>query len=68
MTTPSSPSQGIPVNRGHLLTEQTNAASQFLDQLTPLAFVDLVNQEDQKTIALIVPKLTVDAHHLQKFQ
>lgn len=46
------PDDGL-VNRGHLLTEQANTASQFLDQLSPLAFVDLVNQEDQKTLAAI---------------
>lgn len=42
-----------PVDRGHLLTEQANPASQSLDQLSPLAFVDLVNQEDQKTLQAI---------------
>lgn len=40
-------------DRGHLLTEQANPVSQNLDQLSPLAFVDLVNQEDQKTLAAI---------------
>ncbi|WP_041431625.1 N-acetylmuramic acid 6-phosphate etherase [Synechococcus sp. PCC 6312] len=39
--------------RGHLLTEQANPASQNLDQLTPLEFVDLFNQEDQKVLAAI---------------
>ncbi len=42
-----------PDDRGHLLTEQANPASQNLDQLSPLAFVDLVNQEDSKTLAAI---------------
>lgn len=42
-----------PNDRGYLLTEQANPASQNLDQLSPLAFVDLVNQEDQKTLSAI---------------
>ncbi|MDB9526876.1 N-acetylmuramic acid 6-phosphate etherase [Oscillatoria sp. CS-180] len=41
------------VDRGHLLTEQANPASRNLDQLSPLAFVDLVNAEDQKTLSAI---------------
>ncbi len=40
-------------DRGHLLTEQANPASQGLDQLSPLEFVDLVNQEDAKTLRAI---------------
>jgi N-acetylmuramic acid 6-phosphate etherase len=43
----------VPHDRGHLLTEQANPASQNLDQLTPLELVDLFNQEDQKTLAAI---------------
>ena len=39
--------------RGHLLTEQANPASQNLDQMTPLELVDLFNQEDAKTISAI---------------
>ncbi len=39
--------------RGHLLTEQSNPASQNLDQLTALELVDLFNQEDAKVIAAI---------------
>ena len=39
--------------RGHLLTEQANPASQTLDQMTPLELVDLFNQEDAKTISAI---------------
>lgn len=39
--------------RGHLLTEQANPASQNLDQLTSLELVDLFNQEDARTIAAI---------------
>ncbi|MEL6383099.1 MAG: N-acetylmuramic acid 6-phosphate etherase [Cyanobacteria bacterium J06626_18] len=53
MTPPSSPTEDDLVNRGHLLTEQANPASQDLDQLSPLGFVDLVNQEDQQTLAAI---------------
>ncbi|MGF1524785.1 MAG: N-acetylmuramic acid 6-phosphate etherase [Leptolyngbyaceae cyanobacterium] len=53
MTTPSSPTEDSLVNRGHLLTEQANPASQELDQLSPLDFVDLVNQEDQQTLTAI---------------
>lgn len=34
-------------NRGYLLTEQSNPASEVLDTLSPLEFVELVNQEDQ---------------------
>lgn len=51
--TVSSSSDDVLVNRGHLLTEQANPASQRLDQLSPLDFVDLVNREDQKTLAAI---------------
>lgn len=40
-------------NRGHLLTEQANPASEQLDSLSPLEFVDLVNQEDQRCLAAI---------------
>lgn len=40
-------------DRGYLLTEQANPASQTLDQLSPLEFVDLMNAEDQKTLAAI---------------
>ena len=40
-------------DRGHLLTEQANPASQQLDQLSALEIVDLFNQEDQKTVAAI---------------
>lgn len=40
-------------DRGHLLTEQNNPASAQLDQLSPLALVDLFNQEDQRTLAAI---------------
>jgi N-acetylmuramic acid 6-phosphate etherase len=39
--------------RGHLLTEQINPKSSDLDRLTPLEFVDLVNQEDARTLAAI---------------
>ncbi|HEY9907111.1 MAG TPA: N-acetylmuramic acid 6-phosphate etherase [Thermosynechococcaceae cyanobacterium] len=39
--------------RGHLLTEQANPASQNLDQLSSLEFVELFNREDAKTIAAI---------------
>jgi len=40
-------------NRGHLLTEQANPASEELDTLTTLELVTLFNQEDQKTVAAI---------------
>ncbi|MGD1860268.1 MAG: N-acetylmuramic acid 6-phosphate etherase [Leptolyngbyaceae cyanobacterium] len=40
-------------DRGYLLTEQANPASQQLDQLSPLAFVDLVNAEDHQTLTAI---------------
>ena len=53
MAAPSSPSADPLVNRGHLLTEQANPDSQELDRLSPLGFVDLVNQEDQQTLAAI---------------
>ncbi len=43
----------MPTDRGHLLTEQPNPASQTLDQLSPLELVDLFNQEDQKTLSAI---------------
>lgn len=39
--------------RGHLLTEQVNANSQNLDQLSSLELVDLFNQEDRCTLEAI---------------
>jgi N-acetylmuramic acid 6-phosphate etherase len=39
--------------RGHLTTEQVNARSQNLDQLSPLELVDLFNTEDQQNIKAI---------------
>jgi len=53
MTASPSPAADDVQNRGHLLTEQVNPASQHLDQLSPLEFIDLVNQEDQKTLTAI---------------
>ncbi|MEM9007444.1 MAG: N-acetylmuramic acid 6-phosphate etherase [Cyanobacteria bacterium P01_F01_bin.86] len=53
MSVSSSSSENVLLNRGHLLTEQANPVSQDLDQLSPLDFVDLVNQEDQKTLMAI---------------
>lgn len=49
----ASASDNTGVDRGYLLTEQANPASQSLDQLSPLAFVELVNQEDEKTLQAI---------------
>lgn len=49
----SSSTGGAPSDRGHLLTEQANPASQTLDQLSPIQLVDLFNQEDQKTLSAI---------------
>jgi N-acetylmuramic acid 6-phosphate etherase len=49
----ASPAPNDLTNRGHLLTEQANPASQNLDQLSPLAFVDLLNQEDYCTLRAI---------------
>ncbi len=43
----------ISESRGHLLTEQSNPASQNLDSLSALEIVDLFNQEDQNTITAI---------------
>jgi len=40
-------------DRGYLLTEQTNPASQTLDQLSSLELVDLFNQEDAKVLTAI---------------
>lgn len=39
--------------RGHLLTEQNNASSQTLDQLSSLELVDLFNREDVQTLLAI---------------
>ncbi|MGB3536138.1 MAG: N-acetylmuramic acid 6-phosphate etherase [Microcoleaceae cyanobacterium] len=39
--------------RGHLLTEQNNASSQNLDQLSSLELVDLFNREDVQTLLAI---------------
>ncbi len=39
--------------RGHLLTEQINASSQNLDQLSSLELVDLFNREDVQTLLAI---------------
>lgn len=59
--------------RGHLLTEQANPASQNLDQLSALEFVDLFNQEDQKVLAaiaqareVIAQAITETAHRLRQ--
>jgi N-acetylmuramic acid 6-phosphate etherase len=49
----SSPDPETVTDRGYLLTEQANPASQALDQVSPLAFVDLVNREDQHTLTAI---------------
>jgi len=48
MATPTNSS-----NRGYLLTEQANPASEQLDSLSTLDLVTLFNQEDQKTVAAI---------------
>lgn len=40
-------------SRGHLLTEQSNPASDNLDRLTSLEIVELFNREDAKTIEAI---------------
>ncbi|MGD1900621.1 MAG: N-acetylmuramic acid 6-phosphate etherase [Geitlerinemataceae cyanobacterium] len=40
-------------DRGHLLTEQANAASRDLDRLSSLELVDLFNREDEKVLAAI---------------
>ena len=42
-----------PKTRGHLLTEQNNASSQTLDQLSSLELVDLFNREDVQTLLAI---------------
>jgi N-acetylmuramic acid 6-phosphate etherase len=42
-----------PSDRGHLLTEQPNAASQDLDRLSSLELVDLFNREDENVLAAI---------------
>lgn len=39
--------------RGHLLTEQPNPASEQLDSLSTLELVTLFNEEDKKTVAAI---------------
>ncbi len=41
------------VNRGHLLTEQSNPASQTLDQCSALEIVEIFNREDARTIEAI---------------
>ena len=41
------------MDRGHLLTEQSNRASENLDILSTLEIVDLFNREDEKTIRAI---------------
>lgn len=42
-----------PTGRGHLMTEQINPNSLNLDQLSPLGFVDLFTQEDQRMLAAV---------------
>ncbi len=42
-----------PHERGHLLTEQANPASQNLDELSSLELVDLFNREDEQVLAAI---------------
>jgi N-acetylmuramic acid 6-phosphate etherase len=44
---------GASQNRGHLLTEQSNPASQDLDQRSALEIVDIFNREDAQTVAAI---------------
>src|SRR4028119_2239503 len=44
--------------RGHLLTEQVNANSENLDQLTSLELVELFNREDAKTLTAIAEART----------
>jgi N-acetylmuramic acid 6-phosphate etherase len=44
--------------RGHLLTEQANPASQNLDQLTSLELVDLFSREDARVIEAIAASRT----------
>ncbi|MEL7035617.1 MAG: N-acetylmuramic acid 6-phosphate etherase [Cyanobacteria bacterium J06592_8] len=44
--------------RGHLLTEQINASSHNLDQLSSLELVDLFNREDIQTILAIAHSRT----------
>src|SRR4028119_1514628 len=39
--------------RGHLLTEQVNANSENLDQLSSIELVDLFNREDAQTLSAI---------------
>lgn len=41
------------VERGHLLTEQANPASAYLDTLSPLDLVDVFTTEDAKTVAAV---------------
>lgn len=41
------------VNRGHLLTEQSNPVSQHLDQCSALEIVEIFHQEDTKTVRAI---------------
>ena len=52
MTSPASQPEDL-TDRGYLLTEQANPASQSLGQLSPLAFVELVNAEDHNTLRAI---------------
>jgi N-acetylmuramic acid 6-phosphate etherase len=53
VTFSNAPLPDSPIDRGHVLTEQANPASQNLDQLSPVEFVDLVNIEDQQTLNAI---------------
>ncbi|MGD1905246.1 MAG: N-acetylmuramic acid 6-phosphate etherase [Leptolyngbyaceae cyanobacterium] len=52
--------------RGHLLTEQANPASQNLDQCTALELVDLFNQEDQQTVRAIASARTALAEAIER--
>jgi N-acetylmuramic acid 6-phosphate etherase len=52
--------------RGHLLTEQVNPSSLYLDQLSPLEIVDLFNQEDAKVLTAIAGARESLAQALEK--
>jgi N-acetylmuramic acid 6-phosphate etherase len=57
---------GSILERGHLLTEQVNAASQNLDQLSALEIVDLFNREDDRVLAAIAQAREALALGLEK--
>ncbi len=71
--TPPIPPTALPPDRGHLLTEQRNPASEHLDSLDTQGLLELMNQQDASVPAVVakaIPAITplVDALALRMSQ